>query len=470
MPRLYQFNLTLPVLNLQTLCFACLGVLLVLVPMPFGSNRLWASNLIGIWSALLLVGVALLRARQSSFWPTGAPTRSLRIGLTLYLLVIGWGWLQTQSWVPSGLHHTVWQYVSTDSGSVSLSPERFAECAVRMLSYLAVFLTAFFVGRVGPTAKLLIKLLAIAGGIYALYGLWIQATGSASILIWPKTAYREFVTSTFINKNSYATYAGLGLLCCLALLWNSLKHAPKQATKDASLATLRLQRFLRRDSFYVVLALMLVGALILTSSRAGIFSSMAGCLIFIILLAINRRWRWTQWLPALAITLFVLSLLILFSGNFLLERLDQDQLDAASAIRLNLYTSTLAAIADRPWLGHGLGSFTDAIRLYAEIPTQRWFDHAHNDYLELALELGIPASLMLGCVLLIILAHCWRGALKRNHLEICPILALSATALVGLHGLFDFSLQIPAIAITYAALLGLGMAQSWSTREKDFSG
>lgn len=450
----------------RNLCFAGLVILLVLAPLPFGSNRLWASNLIGIWSALLLIGVALLRARQKNFWPTGAPASSLQIGLALYLFAVGWGWLQSQSWLPTGWHHAVWQYVPEASSSVSLSPDRFGECAVRMLSYLAVFLTAFFLGRDGQYAKLFIKILALAGGAYALYGLWVQASGSASILIWSKTAYREFVTSTFINKNSYATYAGLGLLCCLALLWNSLKHAPKQATKEASLATLRLQHFMRHNSLYAVLALVLAGALILTSSRAGIFSSMAGCLTFIILLAINRRWRWTQWLPTLVITLFALSLLILLSGNFLLERLDQDQLDAASTIRLNLYASILAAIADRPWLGHGLGSFADTIRLYAEIPTQRWFDHAHNDYLEMALELGIPASLMLWSALLIILMHCWRGALKRNHLEICPILALSATTLVGLHGLFDFSLQIPAISITYAAILGLGIAQSWSTRHE----
>ena len=32
--------------------------------------------------------------------------------------------------------------------------------------------------------------------------------------------------------------------------------------------------------------------------------------------------------------------------------------------------------------------------------------------------------------------------------------------LVALHALVDFSLQIPAVAVTYAALLGIGVAQA----------
>jgi hypothetical protein len=43
-------------------------------------------------------------------------------------------------------------------------------------------------------------------------------------------------------------------------------------------------------------------------------------------------------------------------------------------------------------------------------------------------------------------------------------LTVAATALVGFHSIFDFSLQIPAIALTYAVILGLGVAQAAPTR------
>jgi hypothetical protein len=40
-------------------------------------------------------------------------------------------------------------------------------------------------------------------------------------------------------------------------------------------------------------------------------------------------------------------------------------------------------------------------------------------------------------------------------------LAVSAAVLLGSNALFDFSVQIPAVAITFAALLGMGCAQSF---------
>ena len=52
---------------------------------------------------------------------------------------------------------------------------------------------------------------------------------------------------------------------------------------------------------------------------------------------------------------------------------------------------------------------------------------------------------------------------RRN--RIYPVAALGATAVIAFHSAFDFSLQIPAIALTYAVILGLGVSQSFATRE-----
>ncbi|KKM69395.1 hypothetical protein LCGC14_1451270, partial [marine sediment metagenome] len=38
--------------------------------------------------------------------------------------------------------------------------------------------------------------------------------------------------------------------------------------------------------------------------------------------------------------------------------------------------------------------------------------------------------------------------------------------LVGVHSMVDFSLQIPAIGATFALILGIGCAQSWSSRPR----
>ena len=45
-----------------------------------------------------------------------------------------------------------------------------------------------------------------------------------------------------------------------------------------------------------------------------------------------------------------------------------------------------------------------------------------------------------------------------------PRVAVAAAFLVGVHALVDFSLQIQAVALTFMAVLGAGVAQSASSR------
>ncbi len=87
----------------------------------------------------------------------------------------------------------------------------------------------------------------------------------------------------------------------------------------------------------------------------------------------------------------------------------------------------------------------------------------HNHFLQLALELGIPAAMAALGAVGAICVSCWRGLARRRRDQVYPALGLAATTLVGVHGLMDDPLIVPAVAATYSALLGLGFAQSWST-------
>lgn len=74
--------------------------------------------------------------------------------------------------------------------------------------------------------------------------------------------------------------------------------------------------------------------------------------------------------------------------------------------------------------------------------------------------------------MLLVIAIAWCAGLclvavfRRQRAQIYPIVAVASTVTVALHALLDFSLQIPAIAALYAAILGMGVAQSWSAEPK----
>lgn len=52
----------------------------------------------------------------------------------------------------------------------------------------------------------------------------------------------------------------------------------------------------------------------------------------------------------------------------------------------------------------------------------------------------------------------------RRKNRIYPLVGIGTTMLVGAHSSMDFSLQIPAVALTYSVLLGITLAQSFSSR------
>src|SRR5262249_52970262 len=128
--------------------------------------------------------------------------------------------------------------------------------------------------------------------------------------------------------------------------------------------------------------------------------------------------------------------------------------------RTEVYQGTLAAIADHALVGTGLGSFEFVFSLYQPQAELQRIEFAHNDYFQNMLELGIPVGLIFFAMLGLLLVRCMIGVVIRRRNAIFTCLAVGASALVMVHSTIDFSMQLPAVSATYAALLGIGVAQS----------
>jgi len=135
--------------------------------------------------------------------------------------------------------------------------------------------------------------------------------------------------------------------------------------------------------------------------------------------------------------------------------------------RLSVAAITLRAIGDAPFTGYGYATFADVFPLYRDDSIPLWgrWTEAHNSYLEAMLGLGVPVALLLFTLLGLLVHRCLLGALQRKRDRLAPGVAVGASLIVGCHALVDASIQLQGIALTYAALLGAGTAQSWSSRE-----
>ena len=225
---------------------------------------------------------------------------------------------------------------------------------------------------------------------------------------------------------------------------------------------MRVEQFILQVWKPLTAILLMTTALILTHSRGGFFSTAAGGVVLLYLLNKRQHTQSTRSKAAMGGAVLVAIMAFVLTSEVLLERIDRINVDANG--RLEVYGMTADAIDDNPILGFGYGTFSDSFRLYRDDRLGAHFDKTHNTYLENIFELGWPAAgilfLCIGWLTLI----CLRGVRDRGRDWVYPATGVAATLLVAIHSFFDFSLQMPGVAITYACILGVACAQSYPSR------
>jgi O-antigen ligase len=453
--------------------FYSLLAIVLLSPLPFGSNTAWAWSLFSLLTGVLIIVWSVLRLFKKQSVPFFSHINTISDVVIVFLILIGWIVIQASgSFLPS-LNHPLWQ-LANEAGVlspdfISLTPADTITSLMRMLSYVLIFWLSLCYSQDVDKARQVFYSLMVMGFVYSAYALLIYL-GDFKMVVWrEKTHYLNDLTGTFINRNHFATFAGLTLVCTLALVHEGLCFSSKYNIGG----NLGWQRFIENLIIRTWLPLLVFAvistALILTHSRAGFFSSLTGLVVLLIALNANRHSRnfYMLWLFSAFIVLggFVFYL----SGEGLLARLDAQGLTDSG--REEVYQLTGAAILTNPWLGFGLGSFAEVFPLYkslniaSAVTHPSLWDYAHNTYLEIIFELGIPASLALFYCFARLVWICCRGLFIRKRDWIYPAVGLSATCLIAAHALVDFSMQIPAVAYIYVLLMGAACGQSFATKK-----
>ena len=450
----------------QSILFALFIALLAWAPLPLASNRPWSWALLSLVIGLLVVLWAsaslALPERLRLPWPVG-------LALLGALLVILWIWAQVRPDLvgshPLLTAHPIWE-AARRAGlevepTIALDPWNARDAAMRLLAYWAAFWLAFALCQHARRARRLLLAIVGIGTIYATVGLVLHFGGIEWLLNEPKTWYLGDVTATFVNRNHFATFANLALLAALGLSVETVLAARGMPDLRRRAAEL-LSRLVGRRSPLLVATFVLATAMLLTHSRGGLLSGLAGVATLVLLLLAATRPGWRTILGSVILAVSLGAGLVAWSGATTLERLDAmaGETDLQSGTRFAANELALRAVADRPWTGHGYGGFEQVFHLYRDARFSTVFDRLHNTPLEHAVELGIPATVLLYLGPLLVTGLCLRGVFVRKRDQVYPLVAAAATVCVGLHALVDFSLQIPAVAVTYAALLGAGAAQS----------
>lgn len=405
-------------------------------------------------------------------WKNKAPFVPIRwVGwqTAAFLLVMTWALFQTFTMPVASMQHPLWAEAGRVleknlAGAISLSPGDGIQAWIRMATYGVIFWLALQLGRNRRQARMLIDCIVLAGTIYALYGMVVELSGIPKVLWWEKKAMSMgSVSGPFINRNSFATYTGLSLICAVGTYLSGFLGSARQGRRGRDRLVALWHAALVQGAPRLASILILLAALFLSGSRGGVISTLIALSIFLALYgtiySARRRFSGIMVVALLATVFFTAAM----SGDHFFRRISSTDLANENRFRI-YYSQTLEAIDSAPLTGFGLGSFKQTFPLYADFQTSQ-LDRAHNDWLEMIFELGWPAAMLWFVLLTSLALKCLVGFFRRNRDHFYPLAGFSAALLVGLHACVDFSLQLPAVASTFAALLAIGIAQSYNSRE-----
>lgn len=432
--------------------------LLIWLPIPLGSNREITWAIAQIWIALQTVGIFVLYRKQ------------LPLHRLAHYKVLLWGILLFQVWIalqiiPLPLSLLSWlsprsaeiyQMVDAQYGYISLDKHITTIALAKGVAYSLFIFNAIMIISTSSRLKLACIALVCSGTFQALYGTLMVLLKTDFSPFWG-IPVEDIATGSFIYKNHYANYLLMVLCIGIGLVITQLH------TSESGIWKVRLDRMLSSifsQKMMIRLCLIfMVIALVMSGSRMGnaaFFTVivLAGVLSLVIY---KRRPRA---LIALFVSIFIIDMIIvgaLFGVTNVQHKIMNTSWLEESRDQVLLWS--LNIIKDFPLTGTGMSSFYTVFPGYAQ-DYLGFYDHAHNDYIQFAAEAGVPATIMLGVVVLYSLLKCVQTVHLRHSRTMKGIALGTIMAILGMliHSTTDFNFQPTANALTFIFILFLANA------------
>lgn len=263
------------------------------------------------------------------------------------------------------------------------------------------------------------------------------------------------LTGSFFNPGPYAGYLAMVLPVCLCRtmeLWYPWRYMPEKI--------LRIEKCIAIGAGICILCVLPA-----TMSRSAWLAAGISCVCVVAMENGWGRiwlgmWKWKRKRAVMTVIGSVATLMLVFFLMFMIKQ------DSAKG-RLFMWKIACRAVAEKPWSGHGEGSFAAAFgvaqeKYFAGEEYSQWEEHvagspkyAFNEYLKVTIEYGIPVTILV----LLVIGFCLYSGIRQERYGVCA-------AIISLL-VFSFSsypLQFPVFLVTLVGLLLVCvMNNRWTT-------
>ncbi|WP_051563836.1 O-antigen ligase family protein [Enterovibrio calviensis] len=440
--------------------FYSLLTLIVWLPIPLGSNRDWAWSIAEIWIALQSIMLIIAYRGNLPFEPLKR-YKTLLFGLMAFQLWVfvqtlpmHWEWLS----ILSSKSAEIYQLVGAPEGFISLDSRMTLSSLFKGIAYTMLVFNAIYLVNSSQRLKQVVLMIVISGTLQAFYAAMVVLLDLNESPVFGFSE-KGIATGSFVYKNHLANYLMMALCMGLGLIVTQLHTSPSDSR--FMFITRLLEGILSRKMYIRLCLVIMVIALVMTRSRMGNTAFFAATAIggLIALIFYKNKPRALTALVGSVIAIDTIVVGALFGLENVKQRLVETSLGAESRDQVVIWS--LDIIRDFPFTGTGMASFYTIFPMYSKADIG-FYDHAHNDYIQFMVEAGIPATLLLGIVVLFAF---WRAftTIRTRHSKTMKGIALGCImSIIGMliHISVDFNLQPMANALIFILILFLANASA----------
>jgi O-antigen ligase len=467
--------------------------LVVYTPFAFGTVEAWAIAIMewGIWT-LVLVGILRAGLGSQEVPPKSRARTGLEIPVALFvifcalqLVPLPAGWLRGLSPRAAEMYATTDVTAAVPDGParaagegdpllhppvpalrpVSVNPGVTRDQLLLVASFAGLFgLVAWWSRPIGRSRFLLLAV-SMTGFAVSLFGLVQFLTWNGRIY-WFRRIPSTAAFGPFVNHNHFAGYVGMVIPVALCIALYAVERRQVARNQD----DLASEAWGRALLALFGVALMVV-ALFFSLSRGGILSSALGGLVLFVLASRRLGSRLLTWSVAGVLVAVAVAFIAWIGADVVSEQMGTYKtIESEASFRYRTVVWGTMVENIRPFLatGSGLGTFEDSFAPFTPSGSGRRWDRAHNDYLQLLWETGIPGALIFLLAAGIFVRRYWWPALRPHESSQSLFRLGVAVALltIALHSIVDFNLQIGANGFLFAVLAGVLAGMHTSTRER----
>ncbi len=283
----------------------------------------------------------------------------------------------------------------------------------------------------------------VAGGVSAVFGLFQYYGAAKALFPWTSAPEIGQAYGNLRQRNQFATLISMALVAALWLHGRLPDRARAGLLPAAVLLTLAAAASTSRTGLLQWLSISVIAAFIAWRERRPDPPDRR--------YQLPHPWLLFALVPAYFLAAWALPQLAGAAVEGMLLRLRDGAPEGHS--RLLLWRNVLDLIAAHPWRGWGWGelSFAHYSFPYTGARFVELLDNAHNLPLQLAVELGVPAAVLVcgGFAWLVLSARPWR---ERDPLR---LMAWGMLGAIVLHSLLEYPLWYGPFQLVFGVCLGI---------------